>query len=599
MQNLRVLVVDDEADVRFPLQEFFKHRGDECVLARDGLEGLDFLKQCDFHIMVTDISMPRMDGLQLVAEARKIRPQMVCLVLSGTGTRADIIMALQSGAFDFLEKPLPDYATFSMVIDRAAERCWLIRDRDKLLADLKKQNARLEVSLDQLHEAYGRLRQQEETLETDLRQAQRVQRKMLPQGFPVMKHWNFYAYYAPCERLGGDFFGTVPISDDKFAIYLGDVAGHGVSAAMITVVLRELVHAHRFLYPESRVFEKPEAAMAFLNRGLLEEMFDPPILATIVYCIYDGKEGTVTCSCAGHPPPILVHENGKARALEAEGPVLGIESPSDYKTDSVKMKAGDFLLFYTDGLPESRNRMGIELTEAGLMKSIWEMHGAPSRDVGEELENKMLHFLSGLTPADDMTFIVSSCMDGLSDDRPAQADGLVQDSVKFVLPEDFRRVQPAARGAIAGGWTNNHFAIRIEGLGSWQLAPRLRDLFQEALNKKAEKINLDMHECQALDSTMLGLMFQLAPSITMNRPTSRVREQLDEMKILDRFTISEEAVDLPEKRVQLRSSLSQSDYSDLMITAHEALMGVSEENRNRFQKVVDGLKEKKAKKNKG
>jgi serine phosphatase RsbU (regulator of sigma subunit)/anti-anti-sigma regulatory factor len=592
MSQLRVLVVDDEVEVRLPLEEFFKHRGDECVLAADGLQALDELAKSDFDIMVTDISMPRMDGLELVARTRKAYPHTVCLVLSGTGTRADIISAMKSGAFDFLEKPLPDFATFSMVIDRAAERCRLVRDRDSLLESLKRQNAKLEVSLSQLHEAYGRLRRQEETLETDLRQAQRVQRKMLPSGFPLLGGLDFYAYYAPCERLGGDFFGVVPLGPDKLAVFLGDVAGHGVSAAMITVALRELVHAHRLLHPNSRIFENPEAALKFLNHGLLEEAFDPPILATMAFCVFDDKTGSVVCASAGHPPPLLVNDKGRGRPLKACGPVLGIESPGEFETETLTLSEGDFILFYSDGLSESRNRVGAELTETGLLDLISERHGQTSREVGECLEEKMAEYLAGLTPADDTSFIVASrsTREDRVESRQVNTSGELEDSVKVVLPHEIRRTAPGAPGRVEGATDDERCVIRLSGLGSWRQAPALRDLIQEAMKTRVESIHLDVSDCQALDSTMLGLLYQIAPRIVLGSPSRRVRDQLRELGILNRFTISDSVPPFPLRRMNVGGAVSREDYSDLMISAHESLMGVSDDNRERFSPIVEGIR---------
>ncbi|HUT23070.1 MAG TPA: response regulator, partial [Sumerlaeia bacterium] len=243
MDALRVLVVDDDELVRLSLAEILKVRGENCVLASSGEEALRLLgkREADrgdpFDVLISDLSMPGMDGLELIRRAKNIDPQLVCLVLSGFGTRDNIMAAIKEGVFDFIEKPLPDFPTFSMILDRARDRVRLIGERAGLLADLKRQNEKLEISLSQLNDAYEHLQRQEETIERDLRQAQHMQQRLLPSAFPRVGRIGMFGHYSPCERMGGDFFGIVALGEDRAAVYIADVAGHGVGAAMVTLII--------------------------------------------------------------------------------------------------------------------------------------------------------------------------------------------------------------------------------------------------------------------------------------------------------------------------------------------------------------------------
>ena len=114
---------------------------------------------------------------------------------------------------------------------------------------LKKRNEQLESNLAKLYQAYEQLMQHEERQEVDLRQAQHLQQSLLPAGFPQLSGMSLFGYYRPCEWLGGDFFDIVQLDETRLAVYLTDVSGHGVHAAMVTVILRELIHGHyRIIY---------------------------------------------------------------------------------------------------------------------------------------------------------------------------------------------------------------------------------------------------------------------------------------------------------------------------------------------------------------
>ena len=599
MGKIRVLVVDDEDNILEVLQEYFRHRGDECSVASSGAEAIEILRERDFDVLVTDMSMPAMDGLELVERARIMRPQLVCVLMSGVGTRRDIIAAMKIGVFDFLDKPFPDFSAFSVIIARAADQSRLIRERNELLEHLQQQNAKLEISLSQLHEAYGRLRRQEETLESDLLQAQRVQRKLLPQGFPYLKGLDLRGYFRPCERLGGDFFGTIPLGKGRLAVYLVDVAGHGVSAAMITVILRELIHAQRMLDPMSEIFASPGKTLAFLNQGLLEEAFDPPILVTMVYCVLDTANSKAVCACAGHPPPILVAGEGNGRLLPVGGPVLGMNLPGKFDTAEVTLAPGDFLLLYSDGLSDMRDPEGSEYTEERLCQTTARAHGRSAAEIAGQVQRELSLRLGARSPADDVTFLVISRPAKVEQEAapPCREGDIVPDSVHVVFPEHIRRAEPAQRGEIEAGWADEkRLVIRLLGLATWQQAPALRELWAKAAAEAVDPIHVDLSSCQGMDSTMLGMLYQNAPRVLLHQAGARPVAQLREMGILDSLRVTDAPAPPIAREFRATSEISREAASDLILSAHESLMEASEDNRKRFEDLVQSLRKQTGKK---
>ena len=591
MADIRVLVVDDDPLILHVLKEFFRQRRDACMTAANGSDAIRLVQDHIFDLMLTDISMPGMDGIELIRRVKVLQPQIVCILMSGLGSRRDVISGLQIGVFDFLDKPLPDLDALTMIVDRAAESGRLTRERDGLVESLQQQNSKLEFSLERLHEAFGQLRQQEEALESDLAKAQRVQRKFLPSSFPKLRGLDLSGYYAPCEQLGGDFFGVIPLGGDRFALYLVDVAGHGVSAAMITVTLRELMRARQRMDGGTELFSDPERVLAFMNRALLEEAFEPPILVTMVYAVFYATEGRVRVASAGHPAPILVTSETAAPLVAANGPVLGAMPNDVFATSEVSLGVGDVLVFYSDGLTDSTGPDNRTFSPERLQDVLAAEHGRKAGDAANALEQAVMRFMDGLPSDDDVTFIVAARTDPARVEE-ANPDAPRPEAVKFVAPTKIRRVRPDGKGRIRGGWRGKICIATLSGLVGWQLAPMFREIVKQAKESQAISLRVDLSECEALDSTMLGLLLQVAREVVLHQPSGRVVGQFHEMGVLDQFNISHDACPAPEAEMPLKGEL-RGDCSELILSAHEALMEASASNRQRFKDVVASFKQEK------
>ena len=600
MRPLRVLVVDDEEGIRYAVSEFLRRRGDDVTSASDGQEALDLVRQTEFDILLTDLMMPVMGGLELIRETRRLRPRTVCLILTGHGSRSDAIEAVREGVFEFIEKPVLQLENLAMAIDRAGGRARLLCERERLMADLQRKNARLEVSLTQLNDVYNRVLRQEEILEADLRQAQRMQKRLLPQSFPPIGSIEFFGYFCPCERLGGDFFGMIPLADGRQAIYLADVAGHGVGASMVTVILRELIHAHRILHPDSKVFENPAQALAFINKGLSDEEFDPPVLVTMVYAVVDGEGREICCACAGHPAPIVCRSGDGAHVLNAHGPVLGIRgrapsgtggSPTlfgdaeEFLVATTILEPGDSLVLYSDGLTEARDGGGNELGVEALADIIADNHSLTASDMGEEIESALFHHVGASARSDDMTFLVAGCTSEAATHGPVQTR-----SVKIVRPDEFQVASPKAEGRVSAGWTGNSCVVRLTGKVTWQQGHALQQTFGHALDRPAEAIHVDMAHCHGIDSTIIGILFQHVDDFILHGSSGRIDAIFEEMGVLAHFRRSDQhAPDAILTHVD-PARISRALTSNMMLRAHESLMDLSDENRDRFGAVVEALR---------
>ena len=198
MERLKLLVVDDEELILSFFGAFLNYRGDDAVLAHNAIEALAKLEERDFDVLITDLRMPGINGIELVSRAMKVRPNIVPILLTGRATKEDMVEAIKANVFDYIEKPVSDLSTLSFVLDRAGERSRLARERVELLAQLQEKNAKLEENLKNLNRAHERLMRQDAILNADLARAQRMQQSLLPRSLPSIGNIDFFGFYQPC-----------------------------------------------------------------------------------------------------------------------------------------------------------------------------------------------------------------------------------------------------------------------------------------------------------------------------------------------------------------------------------------------------------------
>jgi anti-anti-sigma regulatory factor len=163
-------------------------------------------------------------------------------------------------------------------------------------------------------------------------------------------------------------------------------------------------------------------------------------------------------------------------------------------------------------------------------------------------------------------------------------------SVKIVSPTTLRFLPRQRQGRIMGGWRNRACIIRLGGVVTWQLASSFREMMKKAKAESASGIQVDLAECEVMDSTMLGVLLQYAGDITLHQAGRRVMEQLREMGVDGQFEFSHEPCSPFEAPIAIEPTESKEACSELILSAHEALMEASASNRLRFGDVVAALR---------
>jgi serine phosphatase RsbU (regulator of sigma subunit)/anti-sigma regulatory factor (Ser/Thr protein kinase) len=228
-------------------------------------------------------------------------------------------------------------------------------------------------------------------MQREHRVADRLQRALLPGQLPVIEGAEFHAAYRPASdeaEIGGDWFDAFALPDQRVAISIGDVAGHGLDAAIIMGEVRQAIRTAAI------GATSPAAVLGYVNRMLA--MRDSVGMVTAIFGIYDPPTGNLSFAVAGHPPPLLALRNGMVRALPTGSLPLGCVDELNAHDWTFTLPAGARAIFYTDGLIE--NDRDVNGGEKRLIASVRLMTGS---NTGEDTNFDPALALQELTFKDD------------------------------------------------------------------------------------------------------------------------------------------------------------------------------------------------------
>ncbi len=236
----------------------------------------------------------------------------------------------------------------------------------------------------------------------DLEMAQAIQRRFLPQQLPSVPGLAIAAHWEPSRWVGGDYYDVVELGEGRLGVAIADVAGKGMSAALL---MSNLQAAFRAL---ATAGSGPAALCARLNDILRPQMVAGKFI-TLFYGEYDAPARRLTYVNAGHCPSLLFSESGEVRRLEEGGLMLGAFANPDYRQQEVALQPGDLLVLYTDGVPEAENTVGEEFGEERLVAAFRDRAGRSPGELVDSLLAAVREHTGG-EAQDDLTVVVLSAM---------------------------------------------------------------------------------------------------------------------------------------------------------------------------------------------
>lgn len=248
------------------------------------------------------------------------------------------------------------------------------------------------------------LEKKQHQLDLDLQAAAGIQRSLLPKCCPTRRNVRLAWKFEPSGQVGGDIFNLCETGPGRLGVYMLDVCGHGVSAAMISVTVSQFLQSLGAADAENAVFPEPAAVLNRLNREFPFERFDSYF--TIIFVDLDLRSGGMIYSCAGHPPPILLPPAGEPEVLGRHGPVIGLDPATAFRQFHRRLRPGDRLVLYTDGILDVRNAEGVLFGRKRLNAVLQAAGGEPSDRLADRVYAAVKDFGGGRRPEDDLSLMV-------------------------------------------------------------------------------------------------------------------------------------------------------------------------------------------------
>jgi phosphoserine phosphatase RsbU/P len=347
-----ILVIDDDIAIQLVLKRALERQGYRVTVAENGCDGLLKARKLRPSVIICDWVMPMMDGLEVCRQVKQdpLLATTYFILLTSRNSITDRVRGLDNGADDFLSKPLE-------------------------LAEL---TARLRAAL-RIQQLTHDLRVQTQLLESEFAEAGDYIRSLLPK--PLQEPLPIASCFVPSSQLGGDCFDYFWLDDDRLVVFLLDVSGHGLGAALLSVAILNLLRSQGLNNVD---FGQPSQVLAALNRFF--QMSDHrDKYFTIWYGVYHCRDRQLRYSSAGHPPASLVWPEEstdrstteksttdkaakesklgldapplttplcQSRALKTAGFPIGLFETAEFKDDSCRVPPQSRLYIFSDGAYE-------------------------------------------------------------------------------------------------------------------------------------------------------------------------------------------------------------------------------------------------------
>lgn len=576
--NRSVLVVDDDPIMRRLVVRGLEPLGFARILeAEDGIPAKAMLQAGGIDLVVTDLVMPGLDGLGLMRWAQDNAPGPDWIILSGVETFDAAVDAIHLGAFEFLSKP-PEVKMLQVVARNALNHRDLLQEKERLLDELQSSSVEL---LDKVRE----LEHKSQVIRADLERAELIQRALLPQSLPDLPGVSVHTLYRPGRNVGGDLYDVATIGDHT-VFYVADATGHGVAAAMLSVLFKQRLEMRN---GDGRA-ASPAAVLGRVNEHLRRDIQAPGMFLTAAYCVLEPATNELRIASAGHPPILVARADGAREWIERTGPALGLESGATYAERSITLSAGDRVLLYTDGLidgcadatqgqSELADNVAVERANtAGRLRALFD--GATAR----------LEAIDQGAERDDITMLLVEAGSGESGlDNGARGDA----SREQTSPSP--RTDPADDAVIWLAEDEASSVLRVQGRGTWTHSDAFFRVACRTLDA-GRALRIDLSACEHLDSAFLGTIHEIVRRDTdktsLHEPSATLRQLFDELCMADvAQKIEMKSAGGTASLHPVRASDPSAQQSQKrLLRAHEILASLSDRNRDKFQPIVDALR---------
>lgn len=383
----KILVIDDEIGIRENLVAYLEDSGYETLSAENGRIGIETCRSEKPDLVLCDLRMPEVDGLEVLKTLTEESPDIPVLIVSGQGEIKDAIEALRHGANNYITKPIQDMSVLEHAVTDALEKAHLIRENKAYRENLELANRKLKDAL--------------ALLEEEEQAGRQIQFQLLPIDNCDLGPYHFNRRLLTSQFLSGDFVDYFKIGAHHLGFYIADVSGHGVSSALVTVIIK--THITRHLVDcwrnKDDIALHPAEVLTQLNETLISQKLDKYL--TMFYGIIDTSTNRISYSNGGHFPFPLLYDGTSCTTIGGKSLPVGLFSYAQYELIEQELPDRFVILLSSDGILETMPQQSIKEKEAHLLTLI------DNLDIDIDTLLDRLHLQSSDEPLiDDITLLL-------------------------------------------------------------------------------------------------------------------------------------------------------------------------------------------------
>lgn len=388
------------------------------------------IKLIESHLLDRGIGIELISIDQLLLlETKKSSVQTPVLVILSENESDSVINKIADQLFDSLAPALMlmprslAHATLSLraqglmcdSIDidpcHAAIILWTLAQRQPALQQLSTELRITEMSVRSVNTEITKLHE-------ELQSAASIQREYMPKALPTIEGVEMGIVYRPASYVSGDIYDIIELDEDHTGFFLADAVGHGVPAALMTMVITQGLRKIDGKGENSKIIE-PADALRRLNNTMTEHAGEQARFATAVYAIHNKRTNELVVAGAGHPPSLLVRAStSEVEQIDSLGPLLGVFPDVEFEQESITMQPGDVFIIYSDGFEvafPSINAIGDErkrptLTYINELTQAGSGIGSLTQAI-KTLESHLDNQIGSLHQPDDITALFVSSSD--------------------------------------------------------------------------------------------------------------------------------------------------------------------------------------------
>jgi phosphoserine phosphatase RsbU/P len=384
----RILIADDQQDILDALRLMLKGHGYTTQGVTSSCDLLEALANEEFDLLLMDLNYARnstsgQEGLDLLTVLQKNENLPPVVVMTGWATVGLAVEAMQRGVADFVEKPW----TNARLLEILQKQIALGRER-------RESRRRAGQERQARQEMLVQLQRQEQ----EIADARAIQQGLLPKEIPQLPGYEIASAWQSALTVGGDYFDILPFGEEAVGLCIADVAGKGLSAALLMSNLQAAVRGL------ASVSLPPDGLCSRLNALLCRNMTSDRFI-TFFYAQLDGPTRLFRYASAGHNAPFLLRSDGTHQRLREGGGVLGVFPNQKFDMGTEQLVPGDRVILYTDGVTEANNPEGDEFGEARLLGLLEQNRAC----CAEELQKIILEAVAAFCDShwrDDVTLLV-------------------------------------------------------------------------------------------------------------------------------------------------------------------------------------------------